>query len=207
MREIIDYSSAIAAIVALFITVWQMRLSNKQALFEKRTKIFMDSMGFIELYKKNEDSINNYLKEKEPLWTIDFLMSDMTNNSYLNVLMLGFSDPLGKHHREFLIKLEEIKKLSLEIELAFNGINSIELSKFIIDYQELLFSLYQYKIRFEKIKDLVDTNKKSFEDASDMLKEEDERENVIKKLINLRTHFDFLIKENAMDLIKREIKL
>ena len=46
--------TAIAAIVALFLSVRQIQLSNKQQLFERRLNAYIITNGLIELYKKNK---------------------------------------------------------------------------------------------------------------------------------------------------------
>jgi hypothetical protein len=207
INDFFNYGSAIAAVIALIITVWQAKLSNKQALFDRRVKVYIDSMSFIEMYKENEKSIIKSIRQKEPFFTIDFDMASLTNNSYLENLMLGFSTPLGDSHKEFLVKIEEIKKLALEIDLLFGKKYSIFLSEFILNYQKLLFNMYQYNIHFEKVKKYAEEYNKSLEESVSHLKEEETRTILINSYAKLKNSYDALNSGDTMRKIKKMIKL
>ena len=114
-------TTAVIAITALFLTMLQMRISNKQHLFDRRIENYLLAKGLIGLYLANKRWFNAERKD-EPELTIDFEFGFMTNNSFLGSIAKVMSKPLeNPEQKEFLIKLEEVKTLASNIKFLFYG--------------------------------------------------------------------------------------
>lgn len=140
--------TVVAAVIALMQTKQQIKLSNKQHLFDKRVEQYLIAKGLIQLYENNDTIL--VFKENEPILSIDFIFMQMTNNTYMEQMVDVISHPLEEpYHKKFLIRLEELKEISTKIKFIFSGKEAILLGDYILHYQELLFKMYQYQILLE----------------------------------------------------------
>lgn len=73
--------TVVAAVIALMQTKQQIKLSNKQHLFDKRVEQYLIAKGLIQLYENNDTIL--VFKENEPILSIDFIFMQMTNNTYM----------------------------------------------------------------------------------------------------------------------------
>lgn len=199
--------TSLTAITALFQTQLQIRLNNKQHLFDKRLENYLIAMGLLQLYEKNY-----YLLEKEErdslFLTTDFMFSLLTNNSYLENITHVIHTPLEEpFHKDFLIKIENIKDVATKIKLLFAGTVSNSLGDFVLHYQELLFTMYQYQIIFIKMQQTSENYKLSLEQTKNLIDENSHKEKVLIALDNLKKSYDILKKNNVEKKIKKQIKL
>ena len=63
--------TAMAAMIALILTVMQMRLSNKQNLFDRRLDCYLKTNGLIKLYSENRALLEQN-REDQPMFAVDF---------------------------------------------------------------------------------------------------------------------------------------
>lgn len=196
--------TAVVAIIALVQTYQQIKLSNKQHLFDKRTENYLVAKGLIQLYRNN---CSRYVFEKdEPLFAIDLEFKWLTNNTYLEEISSIIENPLKEpEHKEFLIKLEELKNIAYKIEFLFWGKTSVTLRDFILHYQELLLSMYQYQILLINMKKI--SQGKTLEEAQQLVGEKEYRENLLEAFENLKQADIGLKEENIEEKIKKQIKL
>ena len=132
----------IIASIALLQTHKQIKISNKQNLFNKRVDNFLIIDGLIKLYEENKNLIE--IKENNVFLEVTTLFMGLTNNTYLKDIGTIIKEVENEEIRQkFLIKLEEMKKLSLEHQLLFNGNNIKYIEKFVIEYQNLLRALFR----------------------------------------------------------------
>ena len=97
--------TAFVAIVALIQTRKQIKLSNKQHLFDKRIENYLIATGLIQLYKNNCMHFNN--EKDEPIFAIDLEFMWLTNNTYLEEITSAIKNPLKEtDQKKLLIKLE-----------------------------------------------------------------------------------------------------
>ena len=116
---ILPIIATIVAIIALFQTNLQIRISNKQYLFERRIKIYTILLGLINLYKENEYLLKENHKEDEPI-DVQFLFYGLINNSFLEEQHFAIEKPLEQpYQKKFLIKLEELASIANEIKYIF----------------------------------------------------------------------------------------
>ena len=153
---------AITAIFALFQTHRQIKLSNKQFLFNRRLDKYLLAKSLIELYKDN-----------------------------------------------FLIKIEELKKISTEIKFIFKNKESQYLSKFVFNYQNVLMELYKYQILLDNmINDKIPRKQKpSYKELQKEYGELTHRKRLYGAIDSLNSSYKELIKKNAINKIEKSIKL
>lgn len=113
--------TAVTAVVALVLNSYQIRLSNKQHLFDRRLNDYMVAAGLVSLYKDNRALLMRK-REDEPQFAIDQEFLWLTNNSYMESQIEAISHPLTQpYHKNFLKKREDLRALSTEIGLIFDG--------------------------------------------------------------------------------------
>ncbi len=199
--------TVIVAIIALFQTSHQIRLSNKQHLFDRRLKSYLRANGLVNLYKDNYIHLQSKNNE-EPFFQNDTVFSLLTNNTYMYQQMEVLEHPLEQPYQvEFLKKCEELKNLSEELKLYFEGKASEQYSSFVFAYENALFRMYQYQILLCKMQDQNQKNPMTLEKAQNKFDEPKYRKNLFASFDDLRKKYDILINEKADDKIKRQLKL
>lgn len=208
--------ASVTAIIAIFISISQVRINNKQFLFDRRVKYFTILVDLYNLYEKNRknlyDNINNEIEYIE----IDTLFSFMTNNDYLYSITEVISNPLyNEKRKDFLSLLEKLKRISLKTRIVFRKMTifnfrkrNITIGDFIYSYSELLFQMYSYKIiliRMDK------TNNKNPDGTSlkytkKITKEADMRKELIKSLNNIERAYKKIVKENILEKTQKQIQ-
>lgn len=201
--------SAITASVAIFAVIQtnkQIKLSNKQHLFDKRVEIYIIATGLIQLYRTNCIHFND--EEDEPMFAIDLYFLWLTNNTFLEGITPAIKNTLKEpFHKELLIKLESLKEVSTKIKLLFSDDVSELLGNFVFSYQELLFSMYKYKIVLDKIYEVNKGHILTLEEIQQSVGEEKHRIKLQKAFDNLKQADIMLRKEKVEEKIKKQIKL
>lgn len=138
------------AFFALFQSIKQTKLSNKQSLFERRMENYSLVRELLKAYSKSRDLlINNDDLYQEPIAEISMLI----NTPYLNDTFNAFMKPLdSKEHKLFLNKYERLDKCAFEVNLLWNDYAGKTIGTFIREYHELLFKLYQQRICIDNYK-------------------------------------------------------
>ena len=112
--------TAIIAVIALWQTHRQIIISNKHQLFDKRVDRFITINGLISLFKESKHLMDK--EDYDHFIDVTVLFHSLTNNIYLKDIGTIIDNVEQEDIRQnFLIKLEEIKKLSIEIKFLFNG--------------------------------------------------------------------------------------
>lgn len=87
------------ALLALFQTQKQIRLSNKQNLLNSRVENYLITDGLIKLYEENRGLFSDKTKLTE---TINYKFNLMTNSSFLESFTSVIDKPLDNpKHKEF----------------------------------------------------------------------------------------------------------
>lgn len=112
--------TAVVAVIALMQTKQQIKLSNKQYLFDKRVEHYLIAKGLIQLYESNKTLLT--VKDDEPAFAMDFIFAQMTNNTCLEKITDAIAHPLeNPYHKDFLIEMEIMKDVSAKIKFMFGG--------------------------------------------------------------------------------------
>ena len=200
-----EYISAIVAIIALFISCYQARLSNKQSLFNRRLNIWITVDKLMSVYVKNAKNLEH---DDKPQMDINLLFVLLTNTTYLQSISTSINqvldaDPQLKLH----LKLDEMKSLAMEARFCFKGKSGDQLAEFIEAYQSLLFSMYQYQILLNMMSQSAKDYQWTLEQASEKLHEPDQRKDLFEKESALATSYKNLCQQNKRGAIQRQIKL
>lgn len=195
------------AITALILTFVQIRASNKQSLFDRRLECYLKIMGLVQLCEKHKNLFELDRREK-PIFSVDIEFSYFINNTYLEEIYEAIKKPLEESgHKKFLIKREELKKLSIEVEFLFKDTVTTYAAGFIVAYEQLLFKMYQYKISLNHMHEDFVHFDVTLEQAWQNVKEPSHRQNLIEAYTNLKTAYSQIIQNNVMEKLKKQIKL
>lgn len=200
-----EYISAIVAIIALFISCYQARLSNKQSLFNRRLNIWITVDKLMGVYAKNA---KNLKQDDEPQMAIDLLFVWLTNTTYLQSVSASINHVLDAEHQLKLhLKLDEMRSLAMEARFCFKGKSGEAIAEFIEAYQSLLFSMYQYQILLNKMSRSTKVYQWTLERASEQLHEPDRRKDLFEKESALAASYKTLCQQNKRGTIQRQFQL
>ena len=183
--------SAIAAVVALAISVVQIRMSNRQHLFARRLLLWTKTRGLMELCKSNR----NFLEERDdgPEFSNKFIFLLLTNNSFLCDIGPAISHTLEQEWQlPLLSKLEEIRELSFEAKMIFRRAPAEALSDFISSYGALLWSMYQYQIMLGVLQETSEQLKIDLGHSIELIEESGQREALYESRTRLLSAMDRL---------------
>lgn len=205
LRNLPEYISAIVAIIALFISCYQARLSNKQSLFNRRLNIWITVDKLMSVYAKNAKNLEH---NDEPQLAIDRLFVWLTNTTYLKSISASINhvldaDPQLKLH----LKLDEMRTLAMEARFCFKGKSGDAIGEFIEAYQSLLFSMYQYQILLNKMSQSAKEYQWTLVQASEKLHEPDKRKDLFEKESALAASYKTLCLQNKRGAIQRQMQL
>ena len=198
--------TAVVAVIALVQTKQQIKLSNKQHLFDKRVEHYLIAKGLIQLYESNKTLI--IFKDDTPVLAMDSIFAQMTNNVYLEKITDVISHPLEQpYHKEFLTKMEILKEVSSKINFIFGDKAAVLLGDYVLRYQELLFRMYQYQILIENMKKASQEFHLTIDKAQESVGEKHHREELQKAIDNLKQAYNALKKEKVEEKIEKQIRL
>lgn len=200
-----EYISAIVAIIALLISCYQARLSNKQSLFNRRLNIWITVDKLMSVYVKNAKDLEH---DDEPQMDIDLLFVWLTNTTYLQSISASINkaldaDPQLKLH----LKLDEMRSLAMEARFCFKGKSGEAIAEFVEAYQSLLFSMYQYQILLNKMSQSAKVYQWTLEQASEQFHEPEQRQDLFEKESVLAVSYMTLCQLNKRGTIQRQIQL
>lgn len=198
--------TAVVAVIALMQTKQQIKLSNKQYLFDKRVEHYLIAKGLIQLYESNKTLLT--VKDDEPAFAMDFIFAQMTNNTCLEKITDAIAHPLeNPYHKDFLIEMEIMKDVSAKIKFMFGGKITSFLGNYVLCYQELLFKMYQYQILLNKMQKSAQDFNLTLDKAQEAVGEKQQREELQKAMEDLKQAYDILKKEDVEEKIEKQIKL
>ena len=201
---------ALTAIFALFQTHRQIKLSNKQFLFNRRLDKYLLAKSLIELYKDNINLLDYKDNKDDEAIIVDFQFINLTNIEYLKDIACIISDPKNNEYKtNFLIKIEELKKLSTEIKFIFPNKGSQYLSKFVFNYQNVLMELYKYQVLLDNMinDNIPRKHKPSYKELQKGHGELTHRKRLYDAIDNLNNSYEELVKFKAINKIEDSIKL
>ena len=206
MGDVFSIITAIVAIIALFQTQIQITISNKHKLFDKRVEKFMLITGLISLFEESKQLMNN--EGYDDYIDVTVLFHSLTNNTYLQDIG-NIIDNINQEdiRQKFLVKLEELKKMSTEVEFIFLKNNIDLIKKFIYKYQELLRTIYKEQIILNKILKKNEKNPTEFVKLQEEFGEKRYREKLYSEYDKMQLLYDEIIEKDIIKSIENEIKL
>lgn len=200
-----EYISAIVAIIALLISCYQARLSNKQSLFNRRLNIWITVDKLMSVYVKNAKDLE---LDNEPQMAIGQLFEWLTNTTYLQSISTSINKVLDADLQLKLhLKLDEMRSLAMEARFCFKGKSGEAIAEFIEAYQSLLFSIYQYQILLNKMSQSAKVYQWTLEQASEQLHEPEQRQDLFERESALAASYMTLCQLNKRGAIQRQIQL
>ena len=199
--------TSITAIIALIQANRQMKLSNKQQLFDRRLKAYMTVHGLLELYRQNRH-IFEMDKKNEVQRTIDLEYKWLTNNIFMAEICEVIDDPLEiNYRRKFMKKCEELQALAMEVQFVFQNGNIKSYRDFLIYYKETLLQMCRYQMVFLKMCKENEKKPMRVEDWGKAFGEERYRKELCDIMVKLKNTYMEIIDNQVEEKIKQEIKL
>lgn len=198
--------TVIVSVVALSQTSHQIKLSNKQHLFDKRIENYLIATGLVQLWRNNSSYFNE--KNLNSLPSFELLFKYLTNNTFLQEITPAIDYPQKQpYHNTFLIMLEGIKEVAIKIEFLFRGNEASALKNFIISYQDLLFALYQHEIIFRLMRQHAQEHQEPIEAEQNRYSEPEYRGEIQNMVKALTIAYQTLENMNVEEKIKKQIEL
>lgn len=199
--------TVVATVIALVLSVHQIRLSNKQQLFDRRLKAYMLASSIISLCKENYRWLSGK-REAEPQLANDCVFIWLTNNTYMEGQAGAIKHPLEQpFHNEFLKKREELRSMAMEFELIFKGNVATLYSNFLKDYEKTLAIMYQYQIVIANMEKENSKRPRTSEELSQMFSEEKYRNDLYDALDKLRESYDAVAQEKVEKQLRKQLAL
>lgn len=199
--------TSVAAVVAIGVSVHQIRLSNKQQLFERRLKAYMMANSIISLCKENYVFLSEKRKA-EPQFANDLVFVWLTNNTYMEGQAEAIEHPLEQpFHKELLKKREELRNMAMEFEFIFKGNVASLYGNFLRDYENALAVMYQYEIIIRKMKEENEKYPHTSEVLSRMFSEEEYRDRLYDALGKLKVSYDTVSQEKNDKQLRKQLAL
>lgn len=199
--------TSVAAVVAIGVSVHQIRLSNKQQLFERRLKAYMMANSIISLCKENYVFLSEKRKA-EPQFANDLVFVWLTNNTYMEGQAEAIERPLEQpFHKELLKKREELRNMAMEFEFIFKGNVASLYGNFLRDYENALAVMYQYEIIIRKMKEENEKYPHTSEVLSKMFSEEEYRDRLYDALGKLKVSYDTVSQEKNDKQLRKQLAL
>lgn len=197
--------SAVIAIVALFQTQSQIKLSNKQHLFDRRLTDYLIAKDVI------NSQIKDYIKNGESFDATKILFDMMTPEFFASVktitdVLSSYSDKEIKN--QFYTRLQELEKIGEEMVIIFGQKNIEPLKAFFKAYCDAARSVQSYlefqylqehSISFSVPDDPLSKNPRAYVDKN--------RKDAVMWFDKLKTAYDALEKSKVMDEIPKYLKL
>ena len=199
--------TSVAAVIAIGVSVHQIRLSNKQQLFERRLKAYMMANSIISLCKENYVFLSEKRKA-EPQFANDLVFVWLTNNTYMEGQAEAIEHPLEQpFHKELLKKREELRNMAMEFEFIFKGNVASFYGNFLRDYENALAVMYQYEIIIRKMKEENEKYPNTSEVLSKMFSEEEYRDRLYDALGKLKASYDAVSQEKNDKQLRKQLTL
>lgn len=202
--------TAVIAIIALFQTHVQIKISNKQFLFDKRLDKYLLAKGLLELYKDNKKLLDYNSCPDDKAIIVDYQFINLTNNNYLKDVTRIINEPKNNDFKnDFLVKIEELKKLSTEIKFLFPNKSGQLLGNFIMKYQNILMELYKYQIISDLINDdnIPRKNKPTYIELQKEYGELQHRHRLYNAINELKKSYYDALDKKAINKVEKSIKL
>ncbi len=199
--------TALVAVVAIFQTQRQIKMCNKQSLFDRRINNYTIIKELIRTYKGNQGLFTSE-RSDEPILAIGLEFAWLTNNSHLYQMFDAIENPLHQpEHEKFLKKCGDLKETAETSKLIFSGKSAETISNFILHYEELLFKMYQYQILLNRMQEFSQQSGLDLEQLAENIHEKSHREKMLTAYENLKKSYDEVENSNVIEKIRKQIRL
>lgn len=174
--QLSDIIGIVSAIIALLLGISsiqqnnkQMKASNKQAMFDRRYKIYLLLQHMDKLCNENL-----HLLDDGSLMASEFVASCLTNSVHFYQICNVFEkNENSDDQTKFLSLIEELKDYGVQAHLLFSENHAIYISKYFENYSNLLDEMRKCNILIDKIRNMPNeicgTNEQVTQRQQDML--------------------------------------
>ena len=200
--------SAAIAIVALFQTQSQIKLSNKQHLFDRRLTDYLIAKDIVDSYIKGFIWSQRDKKKFDAKEILFYLLTPEFFASVKNITDVVSSFKDRDIQNLFYTRLQELEKIGEEIVIVFDKENTEQLNAFFKAYCDAARSIQSYlefqylqenNISFSVPDDPLSKNPRAYVDKN--------RKDAIMWFDKLKTAYDTLEKSKVMDNLPQYLKL
>lgn len=196
--------AVVVAVVALFQTNKQIKLSNKQQLFNRRLEKYLLIKELLSLYSGNRFLINT----GDICESVKYVFVWLTNSSRLESMCFVMETPLKQEEQNiFLTKCEMLEQSAMEIELIWGGKVGHIMGQFVRQYKELLRAMYRQQIMLDGLHDDRKKEPMPLEVAQKQIREKAEKFGLFSCVEGLEKTYQIIINKNAEEYLKRSMKL
>lgn len=144
--SLISIIAIVCSVIALWQTHRQIKLSNRQHLFDRRLSGYLIVTDLIQSYQIQQKDCR--LKDDDGfVSSIGLAWLHLTGNLYLESIQNACDYPIeSQEGKNFSVKLAEFHRLAQEIQFLFSENISIPVSLFIQAYIQVLQAIYQYRL-------------------------------------------------------------
>ncbi len=191
---------------ALYQSINTTKQQNKISLFERRLKCYAIFTGCVSLF--NGANVLLKMAKSEPTNSLVHGFVCLTNNSYLENIAHAIKYPLDdKYHITYLNKLEELRTIAIETELVFNSIASICAKNFIINYVNLLQTMYKFQILYNILEKENTESPMQLEDFKSKIKNDYISQSLVEAITTLQESSEELKSKNVIENFEKQLKL
>lgn len=201
--------AVVISMIALWQTHRQIKLSNKQQLFDRRLSDYLIVKGLLDLYREHRDNLGIEDNGK-PLFSAAFTYAYLTDNAYLEAAGNAPEPPLDNPARKtLLLKVEDLHRVAAEMELIFPKEFSEPLNTFISAYGKMLKVLCGYLVIWNQMSDDMFPEMKNWTlgEKADHLGEERYRKEVFAALEQLEREYQAVVSQQTEEKIRELIRL
>lgn len=193
------------SIIALFQTQKQIKLSNKQQLFDRRLENYLVFKDLITLYKSNRQLL---VGNDSICKMVDFQFVMLTNCSELEQMCAAINKPLhDEEHKILLTKLELLEKKATEINLLWNSDAGRKAECFVKQYKKLLMSMYQQKIALKHLNKQNEELPMKLEEFQRLAKESALNVELYNNIKKLESAYSDIVEKKVEQQLADKIKL
>lgn len=194
--------TALTAVIAIYQSHKQVKISNKQELFERRVEKYLIIDELISLFSKNRSKLDldeNSYDDVKPLFI------SLTNATLLKRMRVDFLHPFDENNSDDFFEVSEtLYTLSVEISLIWQEKNAKVISEFVLDYGILLQALH---IQNAYVVSEMISPTLSEDSLQNKAKQMAKHIYLTEKIQNAIKSYDKVIKSKANEKIRKQIRL
>lgn len=194
--------TAITAVIAIYQSYTQVKISNKQKLYEIRIEKYLIVDELIFIFENNRsklDLIENSYEDVKPLFI------SLTNATLLKRMRIDFLHPFDENDSDDFFEVSEtLYSLSVEISLIWKEKNVKAISDFISDYRLLLQALH---LQNAYVVSEIESPTIPEDTLQNKAKEMAEYIHLDEKVQNAIKSYDEVVKSKAIEKIRKQIRL
>lgn len=157
-------TSVVIALIALYQTHHQIKLSNKQQLFERRLDAYLLIEELLNCYREEQETIQRIRAsnvQTDEMLCIQFI--SFTSTHTLGDISSCIYNDTEQSHNLFFSKLDMLDRLEQEVAFLFPKKESAPMKKFIHAYTKLLITLFAYRNNIKVVPLPMDNEERHFD--------------------------------------------